>query len=432
MYRTGGHNNDGSLLYRSIVSCLTPLGKVHGKHIVTVEGINMDNLSPVQNAIVEENATQCGFCTPGFVVSLTGFTMSPGKPDMKKAVESISGNICRCTGYKSIERAAEKITDLIKDKIVNDPVGWLVREHFLPHYFLGIKERLEKITVQDIDHTPDCLIVGGGTDLMVSAPEKVRGADISFLHLLKAKKGVQIVNDKCIVGAATTISEVSESEAMNNLIPDLKDIMKLIASEPIRNMGTIGGNIVNASPIGDLTIIFLALGSDLTISTGKKVRNVALEDFFLGYKSIDLKKGEILDSITFRANKSPLLFNFEKVSKRTHLDIASVNSAMSAEVDGDIIRSCIISAGGVGPVPLVLRSASGLLKNKRIEVSLLSDLFLHLDKDISPISDIRGTKDYKSLLLRNLIVSHFMKLFRNHLNDNELKSLLTENLMTSQ
>jgi xanthine dehydrogenase small subunit len=140
-----GTLKDGRLTYKSIVSCLTPLVNVHGKHIVTIEGIYTGSLSPVQKAFIENNATQCGFCTPGFVMSLTAHCLSKEKSDKQKAIASISGNICRCTGYKSIEKAAEDINGLIQSKSMEEPVNWLFENGFLPDYFLKIPERLSKI-----------------------------------------------------------------------------------------------------------------------------------------------------------------------------------------------------------------------------------------------------------------------------------------------
>ena len=127
-----GTIKDDKVKYKSIVSCLTPLGNAHGKHIVTIEGINMKELSPVQNALVDHAGTQCGFCTPGFVMSLTGHSLSEETSDKEKVIASISGNICRCTGYKSIEKAAESISQLLKIKDINDPVKWLVENKHLP------------------------------------------------------------------------------------------------------------------------------------------------------------------------------------------------------------------------------------------------------------------------------------------------------------
>ena len=146
-----GTIKDGQVHYKSIVSCLTPLGNAHGKHIVTLEGINMHNLSPIQKAMVDNAATQCGFCTPGFIMSFTAHAMSHEKVNTKGAIDAVSGNICRCTGYKSIERAAEAIAEAMQNKNLEQPVKWLVEQNYLPDYFLNISGWLQEIDSPKIE-----------------------------------------------------------------------------------------------------------------------------------------------------------------------------------------------------------------------------------------------------------------------------------------
>jgi xanthine dehydrogenase small subunit len=172
-------------------------------------------------------------------------------------------------------------------------------------------------------------------------------------------------------------------------------------------MGTIGGNIVNASPIGDFSILFLALNANINLNT----RTIQLSKFFVGYKKLDLQKDEYVKSISFSIPNKSTLFNFEKVSKRTHLDIASVNSAIMVDYEEDIIKSCCISAGGVGPIPLYLSKTSEFLKGKTISSDTIIKANEVMQNEISPIGDVRGSIEYKRLLLRQLFFAHFIKLF---------------------
>jgi xanthine dehydrogenase small subunit len=176
-------------------------------------------------------------------------------------------------------------------------------------------------------------------------------------------------------------------------------------------MATIAGNFVNASPIGDLTIFFLALDAQLILSNGKKKREVALRKFYKSYKIIDKKSEEYIETIWFKLPETDDLFNFEKVSKRTHLDIASVNSAISITLKKDRIASVGLSAGGVGPIPLFLAKTSSFLEGKKLSKELVEDAINVTQKEISPISDARGSEEYKRLLLGQLIKAHFITLF---------------------
>lgn len=414
-----GSYENSRIAYKSIVSCLTPLGNAHGKHIVTIEGLNMDWLSPVQQAFADHNATQCGFCTPGFVVALTGHALSGNAGEESAAIASMSGNICRCTGYKSIERAAISISRMLAEKSPAQPLEWLVEQKFLPGYFLGIGEMLKEL-LGELEQMPlktalggKKTILGGGTDLMVQRPEKIAR---EHLNLFLDKPGMREILDEArqiTIGASATASDIMHSEAIQSLIPDIPKHFRLISSEPIRNMGTIAGNFVNASPIADLVIYFLALDIQIIIADEASglTRQVPARAFYHGYKKTDLRPEEHILRFLIRRPEREFLFNFEKVSKRTHLDIASVNGAMYMETDGGKIGVCRLSCGGVAPIPLYLEKTASFLEGKQISTDLIIAASSILDEEISPISDIRGNSEYKRLLARQLFFAHFAKLF---------------------
>lgn len=404
---------DNQVVYKSIVSCLTPLANAHGKHIVTIEGINLENqLSPVQKAMVDNAATQCGFCTPGFVMSFTGHCLDKNDSTVKGAIASVSGNLCRCTGYKSIERAAEDIAKNIQNKDIENPIKWMVEKGYLPKYFLEIPSKL--MGIEPIGKsTSNATVIAGGTDLMVQKADAIYESNIHPVLHKKEFKGISIDNGRCRIGASTTVNELMQSAQIQKLLPNLKEQLMLISSEPIRNIGTVAGNIVNASPIGDLSIILLALNSEITILDGDRKKGQPLKDFYLGYKKLNLQKGELVESVSFPILNKPYHFNFEKVSKRTHLDIASVNSAVLIKVENDKIVECHLSAGGVSPIPLYLKETSKFLVGKTISMETLNQANEVLQAEISPIGDIRGSVEYKRLLLKQLVFAHFLKLFPN-------------------
>ena len=414
---------NNKLRYRSLTSCLTALGNVHGKHVVTVEGLNMEILNPVQQAMYDEGATQCGFCTPGFVVSLAGFCVSEDDKSYENAIASIDGNICRCTGYKSIQRAAKSIADLMQ-KNKGDVIEYVTSNAILPEYFSNIKKRLVELNTKTngIENQKNKKrYLGGGTDLYVQQHEKMVHADIDFLFNKNELNGISKDGNKCIIGPSATVTDLMESDIIKDAFPGFKKISELVSSTPIRNIATIAGNFVNASPIGDFTVLFLALNAHIILSStlstiGEGVssstkREISLRDFYKSYKQLDKKEDEFIAQIWFELPGKKDFLNFEKVSKRTHLDIASVNSAIKIKTDEKIITDASISAGGVGPIPMYLIKTSLFLNNKKVGEEIIDEAIEIAQSEISPISDARGSEEYKRLLLGQLIKAHFITLF---------------------
>jgi xanthine dehydrogenase small subunit len=388
--------------YRTMTSCLMPLANVQGKHIVTVEGINPENgeLTPVQQALVDESGTQCGFCTVGFVMSMTNFCLDHSQKTREAAVSAIDGNICRCTGYKSIERACASLSEQLAVSSEQNEV--------VPNYFSNIKEKLKSLQIdQSQIPNPKSQIVAGGTDLYVQKHEEMVYAKAS--HILFDNELRTISEDKEFVeiGASVVVTDLLESDFFNRLFPNLYKHLKLVSSTPIRNMATIAGNFVNASPIGDMTAWFLALDAEIEFNSGRKL---PLKDFYLGYKQMDKSEDEMITKIRFR--KDFTHFNFEKVCKRTYLDIASVNTAISLKVSENKIKNAHVSIGGVFATPLYLQKTSEFLQEKEISVETINEANEILQTEISPISDVRGTAEYKRLLARQLFFAHFVELFK--------------------
>ncbi|MEO5564656.1 MAG: 2Fe-2S iron-sulfur cluster-binding protein [Chitinophagaceae bacterium] len=271
-----GELKDNQLHYESMTCCLMPIGNAADKHIVTIEGINLTGeLNPVQKAMADEGATQCGFCTPGFVVSLAGFCLSGKTANQQNAIAAVDGNICRCTGYKSIERAAGRVADLMKARKKEDPIQFAADHKILPSYFATIKQRLFELnkTNGTPAHHPIAIgsqltthIVGGGTDLYVQKHDEMTHAPIRFVFDKAELNGISKKGNKCIVGPSATVTDLQDSFVINEAFPKFQQYAKLVSSTPIRNMATIAGNFINASPIGDFTIFFLALDAQVVLS----------------------------------------------------------------------------------------------------------------------------------------------------------------------
>ncbi len=419
---------DEEVKYRTMTSCLMPLANAAGKHIVTIEGINPadGSLTPVQQAMVDESGTQCGFCTVGFVMSLTGFCIDDTEKTPEMAVSSIDGNICRCTGYKSIERAAEQVCTQLAEG----------RRQFAPGYFVDIhqrladiKSRLKQAETRAVASVP---FVAGGTDVYVQRPDAMTESVAAHLFYDEELRGIRDTGDYIEIGASVTVTDLLESSAMRSIFPDLYKHLKLVSSTPIRNMATLAGNFVNASPIGDMTVWFLALDADIVFDNG---REMPLRKLYIDYKKLAKTDHEYIKAIRFQRPVGDFRFNFEKVCKRTCLDIATVNTAISLQIEStpgpdwippalsepgavatgfDVdhkIISAHVDAGGVAPIPLYLKETSAFLVGKHVTAETIAEANEVIQSEVSPISDVRGSEEYKRLLLRQLFKAHFVELF---------------------
>ncbi|MDG2194541.1 MAG: FAD binding domain-containing protein [Polaribacter sp.] len=420
-----GALNKNTISYQSITSCISPLGNANGKHIVTIEGINIPKtLNTAQQAMADNYATQCGFCTPGFVVSMTGFALSTqdNNTALNSCNDAISGNICRCTGYKSIEKAGFDLVEKLQEKDKNHQIDWLINQGFVPDYFNTIPEQLKKLQQSTIQQQrSEGSTVANGTDLYVQHADTLSEEPVSLISDNTSLKGISFTDTTCTIGANTTVSELLENEQLRKGFPRLKSFLKLISSEQIRNMGTLGGNFVNASPIGDMSVFFLALNSTLAIlHKNGTTRQIPFHKFHQDYKKYDLQKEEILKSIAFNVLEATSVFNFEKVSKRTHLDIASVNASARISVENNRIISAHFAVGGVAAIPKYAVKTAEFIIGKSINSEVIKAAQEILQSEISPISDVRGSATYKRFLARQLFFAHFIELFPTKINPQQL------------
>jgi len=404
----------GTIHYRVVTSCLLPVGALQGHHVVTIEGLNRHALGPIQNAFADEGASQCGFCTPGFVVAFTGYLLEATRWDKTEAIEAIAGNICRCTGYASIRRALNVVLDQLRSNVdpKDERIPALVREGLLPEYFLRVGDLVRDLEIAQPTSPPkgSQVVVAGGTDLYVQRPDELPEGDVWVLPI-ETESPIRQDGDHIYLAATATAEDMKRSEVLETEVGGIESAMRLMGSLPIRQRATIAGNIVNASPIGDMTIALLALDAEIGLVAGEDHRSLALREFFIDYKDLDLRSGELVEWVRFQTPGSNALFNFEKVSKRTHLDIASVNTAMSVEMRDGRIQTARISAGGVAPIPMQLRSTGEFLSGRSPDSATAFGAAEMARSEVTPISDVRGTADYKRLLLGQLVLAHFNVLF---------------------
>ena len=405
--------------YQPVTSCLVPLAEVDGRHVVTIEGCNLGTgLTPAQEAVVEHGGTQCGFCTPGIVVSLHGLLLDDTKglsvEDVKYA---LSGHLCRCTGYRSLKDCADTLDRRLGSRLNGiggrDRLAAMAAAGAIPGYFTTISERLRALQGEtpapDADPEPEVRIAGG-TDLYVQQGEEIPGRRVEALNRRPALKRIRRSDGEFRIGALITFEEFGVDPLVIEAIPRIGAFNHLIASWQIRNRATLAGNIVNASPIGDFTSLLLALDARVVLDDDGTQRSVRLKEFYRGYKQIDLRPGELVTEVAF-ADPAGARVNLEKVSKRTCLDIASVNSACSIRCTGDTIADAHVSLGGVAPIPLYLHETSRALRGRALDLDTAWEAVRISQQEIAPITDVRGSAEYKRLLARQLLIAHFVTLF---------------------
>lgn len=430
----------GAVRYRAVPSCLFALGEAEGSHILTIEGLASgapDGLTPVMRAFLEENASQCGFCSPGFIVALSAWLAQPGPaPDMAGAMAAIDGNLCRCTGYGAIRRAAARLCREFADlpSEAGPRLAALVEAHVLPRSTLEFSAQSSTApaiasaagadaapgTTAPGTTTPGATVLGGGTDYYVRNPDPEPGFAPALLARMPGYAGIARSADgsHLIVGAATRVTDFFASAELRQAVPGIERFERLFASTLIRNLATLGGNLANASPVGDLTAMLMALGATLEIAGtdgADGMRLVPIERFHTAYKKTALRDREAIRSI--RLPIGPHRFSFEKASKRANLDIAAVNSALAFRLADGAISGARLSAGGAAPVPLLLSKASALLEGARADAgpqalaALARAVAATAEKEISPISDVRGSAEYRRRMTGRFVLAHFLRLF---------------------
>jgi xanthine dehydrogenase small subunit len=413
--------------YRPMTSCLMPLAEAHGRHVVTVEGIDVGRPNALQRAIVDHGASQCGFCTPGIAVSFAAMVLEgegegeaggTSTPE-DRVLRALSGHLCRCTGYRSLRSAGLAGLEALGIGVNGMPgLAELVAQGELPGHFLAAADRLRGIASRPVP--ADAAVVAGGTDLYVQRGEELPDGPVATLHALLPRRpelrGVRVADGWISIGALTSFEEIGESELLRRRIPGLRAFLDLVASWQIRTRATVAGNLVNASPIGDLTVLLLALGARVVLERGAfgdggESREVPLDGFYRGYKVLDRARDEIVTEVRVPEIETADRVDFEKVSKRRYLDIATVNTAARLRVEDGEIVAARLAAGGVAPIPLFLRQASAAVVGRPVAPETVARAVAVAQEEISPISDVRGSAEYKRLLVRNLLVAHFTNLF---------------------
>jgi len=397
----------GQVRYRAMPSCMIPAGQLHGSHIVTMEGLNTPKRNPLQQAFVDQGASQCGFCTPGFILSLTAYFMSGSPLNLQGAMDALDGNICRCTGYASIKRAVE---GTLKNCNIEDrslTLEELSATGLIPSYIPETAQQLHALPPDDAQEQPYALPLAGGTDLMVQKGDSLQDTDLQFS--IPESREIELRKEGLFLPAECTFEQLRENPLMNQRYPGLKESLGVVASSILRNRATLAGNVVNASPIADGAVLLLAWGAQILLeSPTHQLRSLPLEDFFLDYKKLDLKDLEKVVGFSLPDVQSH--WHFRKVSKRERLDIASCNSAIVFNLQEGCFQQIRLSFGGVAPVPFTARKTMAFLEGKKAVRESLKEAQEILQQEIHPIDDIRGSAAYKRKLAASLLEDHFQVL----------------------
>ena len=399
--------NGDKLIYESLNTCIALVPSIAGKLLVTVEGLASKDgsLHPVQQAMVDMHGSQCGFCTPGFVMSLFAHVKNGAKGGREEIVARLSGNLCRCTGYLPIIRAA-----LSLDKSH-------ARDAFSKNERL-IKERLKRLRGKRNEalERPSTVaglagrmasrnrnrIVAGSTDLGLEITQDLIEPELVFVDGVKALSGIKTTPTHWRIGAGTTWKEIDRT--LSPRLPGLAVLMHRFGSPQIRAQATVGGNIGNASPIADGPPVFLALGCELLLRKGDARRKVPLEGFYKGYRKTVLRTGEFIEAIHLSRPTRGAMFNVYKISKRYEDDISAVCGAYLVRLDrAGKVASAQVAYGGMAATPLRASTCESSLLGQPWNERTIDMACEALAQDYTPLSDLRASARYRTLVAGNLL-----------------------------
>jgi len=415
-----GRLRNGKLVYEPVNACILLLGQLDGAELVTVDDLATDGqLHPVQQALVDSHGSQCGFCTPGFVMAL--FTLyQSGKPPTREDIAThIAGNLCRCTGYRPIVDAAiASCTGTPVDrwaKGAKDAARKLAALNDASDVFIGTRESFlarpastGSLAQLAAEH-PDATIVAGATDVGLWITKQMRQLPkIILIGGVRDLHAVTETKDHIAIGAAATYAEALP--ALSRIDPDVAEVLRRLGSTQVRASGTVGGNIANGSPIGDTPPLLIALGATLTLRHGAAERSMPLEQFFIAYGKQDRKPGELVWRIDVPKLAAHEAFRAYKISKRFDQDISAVMSAFRFTLDGRRVGTARIAFGGMAATPRRAAAAEAALAGVPLDQpSAWEPAIAALAQDFQPITDMRASAAYRLEVAQGLLRKALME-----------------------
>lgn len=402
------------LRYRTLNACLTFVPALHGKQLITVEDLkHQGQLHAVQQAMVDCHGSQCGFCTPGFVMSLFALQKAQRNGYDKAAThEALAGNLCRCTGYRPILCAAEQACGQAQP----DPFDAREAETLAQLKAIAPRETatletggnrcLSPLTVADLAElysaNPEARLLAGGTDLALEVTQLHRTLPV-MIHVghIAEMKTVEVGAEQIEIGAAAPLTDCYEALAHD--YPDFGELLQRFASLQIRNQGTLGGNIGNASPIGDSPPLLIALGAQLVLRQGSARRTLALEDYFIDYRVTARQSGEFIEKIIVPRPRPGQTLRAYKVSKRLDDDISAVCAAFALTLENGRVSQARIAFGGMAAIPKRALACEQALRGMPFDIDSIERACTALADDFTPLSDFRASREYRLLVAQNLL-----------------------------
>jgi xanthine dehydrogenase small subunit len=417
-----GRLRDGELEYSTVNSCIRFVGTLDGCHVVTIEALASDGrqLHPVQQSMVDYHGSQCGFCTPGIVMSLYGLWLQSRSPSTSEIEKSLQGNLCRCTGYEAIIRAAKAACLATRD------ADWLIKDRVRIGQILATfpqgarieigRDKHKFVIPADLDDfaeyyaaNPQATIVSGATDVGLWVTKQMRAVTpLVYVGSLTELQGIKEAENSVTFGAGVTYTQAYP--VLTRRCPQMVEIWNRIGGEQIRNMGTIGGNIANGSPIGDTPPAMIALGATVVVRKGSVRRRLFLEDFFLAYGKQDRESGEFVEAVEMPLLPLNTKFAVYKVTKRLDEDITTVCGAfyVSLAEDGKV-SSARLAFGGMAGTPKRAKSVEAALLGEAWSDEVVEAACAALSTDFTPLSDMRATSTYRMLVAKNLLRRFYLE-----------------------
>jgi len=388
-----GELDGEAVKWRALNACILFLPMLDGKALRTVESLG--GTHPVQRELVERHGSQCGFCTPGFVMSLYGRSIGAVGTEGVPVGDVIAGNLCRCTGYGPILAAGEAVPVAAED----DEAMVAALRALRPAYgHPGSAEELADLLVAH----PETRIIAGATDvgLWVTKQQRELGPTV-FIGDIGELRRIEESRDSLTIGAAARYSDARE--ALARLHPDLGELVRRIGGVQVRNAGTIGGNIANGSPIGDMPPALIALGAELTLRRGPERRTLPLENFFLSYGKQDRLPGEFVESVRIPRPSAGMRVRIVKLSKRFDSDISSVCGAFALHIENGTVTEARVAFGGMAGIPARAPRCEAALTGRAWSETNVEAAARALAEDYEPLDDLRGSAAYRRAVAANLL-----------------------------
>jgi len=412
------------LNYSAVNSCILRMFQLDATHVVTIEGLG-DEVSPnpIQESMVACHGAQCGFCTPGMVVGIYDLMQTPGKVTKDSVRRGLVGNLCRCTGYDSIIHAALQ-TDKAKVKPVDQlypPDGMVpalaAADAEAVSVEAGARRFFKPVALAEAlrfrAENPGCLIVCGATDIGVQCNKGTRKIGVVMaVSGLKELAGISIDDGVITAGATATLTQLERFTA--DYLPELSRFLAWFGSPLIKNSGTLAGNVVNASPIADMVPALFVLDAEIEITSAPGgSRWVNIHQFYKGYRQTILTGNELVTRVRLAVPRESESFKLYKVSRRLDLDIVTFGAAVWMRRAGGIIEDVRIAYGGVGPMVVRLTKTEAMLRGKAASLELFEQAGRCARDEVSPITDVRGSQDYRRALAENILVKFWYDLGEN-------------------